>query len=99
MSIPGVAVWAGLSGAFTTLTGEVGTDLGGKIPGKDVYGLDVVSGEEEHAHINDWVLLSRVSSTIAAGFLLALYGSHFGTLVWGRRVALDIAALILGVLR
>ncbi len=30
---------------------------------------------------------------------LALYGGCFGTLVWGRRVALDIAALILGVLR
>jgi hypothetical protein len=29
MSIPGVAVWADLSGAFTKLTGEVGTDLGG----------------------------------------------------------------------
>ncbi len=66
---------------------------------KDVYGLDVVSGEEEHAHINDWALLSRVSSTIVAGFLLSLYGSCFGTLVWGRRVALDIVALILGVLR
>ncbi len=40
---------------------------------------------------------SRASSTIAAGFLLALYGGRFGTLVWGRRVVLDIAALILGV--
>ncbi len=94
-----MAVWAGLSGAFTTPTGEVGTDLGGWILGKNVYGLDVVSGEEEHAHINDWALLSRVSSTIVAGFLLALYGGRFGTLVWGRRVALDIAALILGVLQ
>jgi hypothetical protein len=43
--------------------------------------------------------LNRVSSTIAAGFLLGLYGSRFGALVWGRRVALDIAALILGVFR
>ncbi len=49
--------------------------------------------------INHWALLSRVSSTIVAGFLLVLYGGRFGTLVWGRRVVLDIAALILGVLR
>ncbi len=94
-----MAVWVGLSGAFTTLTGEIGTDLGEQVLGKDVHGLDVVSGEEEHAHISDWAMLSRVGSTIAAGFLLALYGSRFGTLVWGRGVALDIAALILGVLR
>ncbi len=94
-----MAVWAGLSDAFTTLTGEIGTHLGGQILEKDVYGLDVVSAEEEHAHISDWAMLSRVGSTIAAGFLLALYGSYFGTLVWGRRVALDIAALILGAPR
>jgi hypothetical protein len=93
-----VAVWAGLSGAFTTLTGKVGTNLGGKILGEDVNGLGVVSGEEEHAHINDWALLCRVGGTVAAGFLLALYGSRLSTLVWGRGVALDIAALILVVL-
>jgi hypothetical protein len=94
-----VAVWAGLSGAFRTFTGEVGTNLGGLIHGKNVNGLDVVSGEEEHAHISDLVLLSRVGGTIAGGFLLVLYSSCFGTLVLGRRVALDIAAIILGVLR
>ncbi len=93
-----MAVWAGLSGAFKTLTGEISIDLGGQVLRKDVYGLDVVSAEEEHAHISDWALLSRVGSTIAARFLLALYGGHFGTFVWGRRVPLDIAALILGVL-
>ncbi len=42
-----MAVWAGLSGAFMTLTGEVGTDLGGQVLGEDVNGLDVVSGEKE----------------------------------------------------
>jgi hypothetical protein len=99
MSIPGVAVWAGLSGAFATLTGEISTDLGGKVLGKDVYGLDVISGEEEHAHISNWAMLSRVGSSITARFLLALYGGRFGTLVWGRTVTLDIAALILVVLR
>ncbi len=55
-----------------TLTGKVGTNLGGQVLGEDVYGLDVVSGEEEHAHISDWALLCRVGGTIAAGFLLAL---------------------------
>ncbi len=94
-----MAVWAGLSGAFTTLTGEVGTNLGGQVLGKDVNGLDIVSDEEEHAHISDWALLCRVGGTVAVGFLLALYGSRFGTLVWGRGVALDAAALVLGVLR
>ncbi len=42
-----MAVWAGLSGAFMTLTGKVGTDLGGQVLGEDVNGLGVVSGEEE----------------------------------------------------
>ncbi len=93
-----MAVWAGLFGAFRTLTAEIGTDLGGKVLGKDVYGLDVVSAEEEHAHISDWALLSMVGSTNAVGFLLALYGGRFGTFFWGRRIPLDIAALILGVL-
>ncbi len=99
MSIPGVAVWERLCGAFTTLKGKVGTNLGGQVLGEDVNGLGVVSGEKEHAHINDWALLCRVCGTIAAGFLLALYGGRFSTLVWGRGVALDIAALILVVLR
>ncbi len=99
MSIPGVAVWAGLSGAFTTLTGKVSRNLGGQVLGEDVNGLAVVSGEEEHAHINDWALLCRVGGTVVAGILLALYGGHFSTLVWGRGVVLDIAALILVVLR
>ncbi len=98
MDIPGVAVWAGLSGAFPTLTGKVGTNLGGQVLGEDVNGLDVISGEEEHAHIIDWALLCRVGGTVAAGFLLALYGSRFSTFVWGRGVALDIAALTLVVL-
>ncbi len=94
-----MAVWAGLSGAFTTLTGKVGTNIGGQVLGEDVNGLGVVSGEEEHAHINDWALLCMVGGTIAVGFLLALYDSCFSTLVWGRGVALDIEALILVVLR
>ncbi len=94
-----MAVWAGLSGAFTTLTGKVGTNFGGQVFGEDVNGLGVVSGEEEHVHVTDWALLCRVGGTVVAGFLLALYGSHFSTLVWGRGVALDIAALILVVLR
>ncbi len=92
-----MAVWAGLSGAFTTLTGKVGTNLGGQVLGEDVNGLGVISGEE-HAHINDWALLFRVGGTVAAGFFFALYGSRFSTLVWGRVVALDIPALILVVL-
>ncbi len=94
-----MAVWAGLSGAFTTLTGKIGTNLGGQVLGENVNGLGVVFGEKEHAHLSDWALLCRVGGTVAAGFLLALYGSHFSTLVWGRGVALDIAALILGILR
>ncbi len=94
-----MAVWAGLSGAFTTLTSKVGTNLGGQVLGEDVNGLGVVSGEEEHAHITDWVLLCRVGGTVAAGFLLELYGSRFSTLIWGRGVALDIVASTLVVLR
>ncbi len=81
MSIPGVAVWAGLSGAFTALTGKVGTNLGGQVLGEDVNGLGVISGKEEQAHINDWALLCRVGGTVAAGFLLALYSNRFSTLV------------------
>ncbi len=68
MSIPGEAIWAGLSGAFTTLTGKFGTNLGGQVLGEDVDGLGVVSGEEEHVHISDWVLLCRVGGTDAVGF-------------------------------
>ncbi len=94
-----MAVWAGLSEAFTTFTGKVGTNLSGQVLGEDVNGLGVVSGEEEHAHINDWALLCRVDGTVAVGFLLVLYSSHFSTLVWGRGVALGIVALILVVLR
>ncbi len=94
-----MAVWAGLSGAFTTLTGKVSTNLGGQVLGEDVNCLGVISDEEEHAHINDWVLLCRVGGTVVAGFLLALYGSRFSTLVWARRVAIDITALIVVVLQ
>ncbi len=94
-----MAVWAGLSGAFKTLTGKVGTNLGGQVLGEDVNGLGVVSGEEEHAHINDWALRCRVGGTVVAGFLLALYGSRFSTLVWGRGVLLGIVVLILVVLQ
>ncbi len=94
-----MAVWTGLSGAFTTLTDKVGTNLGGQVLGEDVNGLSVISGEEEHAQYDDWALLCRVGGTVAAGFLLALYGSCFSTLVWGRGVALGIVALILVVLR
>ncbi len=93
-----MAVWAGLSGVFTILTGKVGTNLGGQVLGEDVNGLGVISGEEEHAHINDWALLCRVGGIVAVGFLLALYGSRFSTLVWGRGVPLGIVALILVVL-
>ncbi len=82
-----------------TLTGKVGTNLGGQVLGEDVNDLGVISGEEEHAHITDWALLCRVGGTVAVGFLLVLYGSPFSTLVWGRGVALDIVALILVVLR
>ncbi len=97
-SIPGVAVRAVLPGALTTLTSEVGTDLGGQVLGEDVYGLDIMFGEKEYAHVSDMALLSWVGSTIAAGLLLALDDSHFCTLVWCGRVTLHIAALILGVL-
>ncbi len=94
-----MAVWAGLSGTFTTHTSKIGTNLGGYVLGEDVNGLDVISGEEEHAHISDWALLCMVGGTVAAGFLLALYGSRFSTLIWGRGVVLDIATLGLCVLR
>jgi hypothetical protein len=94
-----VAVWAGLSGAFTTLTGKVGTNLGGQVLGECVNGLSVVSGKEEYAHIDDWALFCRFGGTVAVGFLLALYGGRFSILVWGRGVTLDIATLILVVLR
>jgi hypothetical protein len=97
-SIPGVAVRAVLPGALATLTSELGTDLGGQVLGEDVYGLDIMFGEKEHAHVSDMALLSWVGSTIAAGLLLALHGSRFLTLVWGGRVALHIVELILGVL-
>jgi hypothetical protein len=92
-----VAVRAVLPGALATLTSEVGTDLGGQVLGEDVYGLDIMLGEKEHAHVRDMALLSWVGSTIVAGLLLVLDGSRFCTLVWGGRVTLHIAALILGV--
>ncbi len=76
----------------------MGTDLGRQVLGKDICGLDIMFEEKEHAHVHDMVLLGWVSSTIAAGLLLALDGGHFCTLVWGGRITLHIAALILGVL-
>jgi hypothetical protein len=97
-SIPGVAVRVVLPGALATLTSEVGTDLGGQVLGEDVYGLDIMFGEKKHAHVSDMALLRWVGSTISAGLLLALDGSRFCTLVWGGRVTLHIASLILGIL-
>jgi hypothetical protein len=79
-SIPGVAVRAVLPGALATFTSEVGTDFGGQVLGEDVYGLDIMFGEKEHAHVSDMALLIWVGSTIAAGLLLALDGSRFCTL-------------------
>jgi hypothetical protein len=81
VSIPGVAVWAVLPGAPTTLTSEVGTVFGTQVLGEDICGLDIMFGEKEHAHVRDMVLLGWVGSTIAAGLLLALDGSRFCTLV------------------
>ncbi len=96
-SIPGV-VWAVFPSALTTLTSEVGTDLGGQVLGEDICGLDIMFVEKEHAHVHDRALLGWVGSTIATGLLLALDGSCFCTLVWGRWIMLCIVALILGVL-
>ncbi len=93
-----MAVWAVLPGALATLTSEVGTDLGGQVLGEDICGLNIMFGKEKHAHIRDRALLGRVGSTIAVGLLLALGGSRFCALVWGERIALCIAELILGVL-
>ncbi len=93
-----MAVRAVLPSALATLTSEVGTNLGGQILGEDVYGLDIMFDEKEHAQINDILLLIWVGSTIAVGLLLALDGSCFCTLVWGGRVTLHIDALILGAL-
>ncbi len=97
-SIPGVAVWAVLPGALAALTSEVGTDLGTQVLGEDICGFDIMFGDKEHAHVSDMVLLGWVSSTNVAGLLLALDGSRFCTLVWGGRIVLHIAVLILGVL-
>ncbi len=96
-SIPGVAVWAVLHGALTALTSEVGTDLVRQVLGEDICSLDIMFGEKEHAHVHDMMLLGWVGSTNAAGLLLALDGRRFCTLVWGGRITLHIAALILGV--
>ncbi len=93
-----MAVRAVLPGALATLTSDVGTDLGGQVLGEDTCGLDIMFGEKEHAHVHDRMQLGWVGSTIAAGLLLALGGSQFRALVWGRRIMLRIAALILGVL-
>ncbi len=97
-SIPGVAVRAVLPGALATLTSEVGTDLGGQVLGEDVYGLHIMFGEKEHAHVSDMALLGWVGSTIAVGLLLALDGSRFCTLLWDGLITLHVAALIMGVL-
>jgi hypothetical protein len=97
-SIPWVAVWAVLPGAFSTLTSKVGTDLAGWVFGEDICGLDIMFGEKEHAHVHDRALLGWVGSIILAGLLLALGGSRFRALVWGGRIMLLIMALIQGVL-
>ncbi len=98
VSIPRVDVRAVLPCALVTLTSEVGTDLGGQVFGEDICGLDIMFGKKEHAHVHDRVLLGWVGSTIVAGLHLALGGSSFCALVWGRWITLCIAALILGVL-
>ncbi len=72
VSIPGVAVWAVLPGALATLTGEVGTDLGKQVLREDIYGLDIMFGEKEHAHVREIMLLGWVGSTVVARLLLAL---------------------------
>jgi hypothetical protein len=97
-SIPRVAVWAVLPGALATLTSEVGTDLVGQVFWKDIFALDTIFGEKEHAHVHDRVLLDWVGSTILAGLLLALGGSCFCALIWGGGIRLCIVALIQGVL-
>ncbi len=93
-SIPGVAVWAVFPGALAALTSEVRTNLGRQVLREDIYGLDIMFGEKEHAHVRNIVLLGWVGSTVAARLLLALDGSRFCTLVWGGRITLHIAALI-----
>jgi hypothetical protein len=94
-SIPGVAVWEVLPGALATLTSEVGTDLGRQVLREDIYGLDIMFSEKEHAHVCDIALLGWVGSAIVARLLLALDGSRFCTLVWGGWITLHIVALIL----
>ncbi len=93
-----MAVWAVLPGTLVTLTSEVSTDLGGQVLGEDICGPNIMFGKEKHAHVRDRALLGGVNGAIAAGLLLALGGSHFHALVRGKRIALCIAALILGVL-
>ena len=90
-----MAVWAVLPGALATLTSEVGTDLSRQVLREDIYGLDIMFGEKEHAHVHDIALLGWVGSTVAARLLLALDGSHFCTLAWGGWIMLHIVALIL----
>jgi hypothetical protein len=94
-SIPGVAEGAVLPGALMTLAGEIGTDLGRQVLREDISGLGVMFGKKEHAHVHNRVLLGWVGSTIVAGLLLALGGSHFCTLIWGGGITLHITVLIL----
>ncbi len=82
-SIPGVAVWAVLPGTLVTLTSEVSTDLGGQVIRGDICGPNIMFGKKKHAHVHDRALIGRIDSTIAAGLLLALGGSHFCALIWG----------------
>ncbi len=89
-SIPGVAVWAVLPGALATLAGEVGTDLGRQVLREDICGLGVMFGGK-----NMPMLLGWVGSIVAVGLLLVLDGRRFCTLIWGGRITLHIAALIL----
>ena len=93
-----MAVWAVLAGALATLTGEVGTDLGGQVLGEDICGHNIMFGKIKHAHVRDRAVLGWVGSTIAAGLLLALGDRRFCALVLGGQIALCIAMLILGVL-
>ncbi len=98
-SIPGVTVWVVLPGILASLTSEVSTDLGGQVLGEYICGLNIIFGKKKHAHVRDRGLLGGVDGTIAAGLLLALGGSRFcALLIWGGRIVLCIAALILGVL-
>jgi hypothetical protein len=97
-SIPGVAVWAVLPGTLATLTSEVSTDLGGHVLGENICGPNIMFGKKKHAHVRDRALLGGVDSIIATGPSSGAGWRPLCALVWGGRVALCIAALILGVL-